>query len=195
MVQTPVERFNYEINMRCLVPFRMLLTVMEDDGVRICKCAAALLALSACAPTRWQVLDHTVPLHVFAFSFLAKPILQHSLDLLEGAWNNHYRRAPRGAPGTGGRPIARALERPHPGGQLHLPPGFDGVSLYHGVSGDSPDVDDARDPLLGQPAAQHMRLAHVVQTLGPSAQPVWKDLVAGVYSPFICAYCDFLYDS
>ena len=60
VAQTVVERFNYEINMRVLVPFRRLIDCMEYHGL-LSKEDEAL---------------------VYAFSVIAQPLCQHGLDLL-----------------------------------------------------------------------------------------------------------------
>ena len=74
-----VERFNFEINMRALMPIRRLINYLRELG-RLSK-------------------ENLVEVH--AFSCLAKPILQYGLDLLYASWNHHGVAARKGcAPGT-----------------------------------------------------------------------------------------------
>ena len=135
-----------------------------------------------------------MPAHVFAFSWIARPVLQYGLDLLRDAWNHHRRANARGVPGSGGVPEERAAERPHPGGQLQLPEDFDGIAEYFEAYEQQPPVqrDDRRDPLRGRPGRQQRRHDRVVSVLGRRASVVWMDIVGGVYGRFIDAYLEFL---
>lgn len=108
IAQVVVERFNYEINIRVLIPVRAFLFTLE----------------------RLRLLDKTIQAHVGAVQFLAKPLMQYGCDLLQLSWNNHKRRIIRGVSGTGGRPEDLRRAHPHPGGQRRLPPGFDGLRAY-----------------------------------------------------------------
>ena len=49
-------------------------------------------------------------------------------------WQHHVR-AVKGEPQSGGVPAVRAAQRPHPGGQMHVPSGFDGLALYEAARG------------------------------------------------------------
>ena len=81
------------------------------------------------------MLDKLVPAQVYAFSQVVAPLVQHGCDLLREAWNNHRVRARKDVPGSGGQPVHRAAARPHPGGQLQLPPGYSGVIEYAHTNG------------------------------------------------------------
>ena len=67
VLQTVVERFNYEINMRVLVPFRRLINYLERAGM----------------------LSKENMQQVHAFGCIARPLCQYGLDLLTVAWNEH----------------------------------------------------------------------------------------------------------
>jgi hypothetical protein len=71
--QTVVERFNYEINMRVLVPIRRLVNYMESRGL----------------------LDKNIPAHVHAFASITQPLVQYGCNLLTAAWNEHNRASVR----------------------------------------------------------------------------------------------------
>ena len=93
-----VERFNYEINVRVLIPVRGALFRLES----------------------LRLLDKTRPTHVGAVQFVALPLMQYGCDLLRLAWNEHKRRRIRGVLGSGGRPDELRRSHPHPGGQMKL---------------------------------------------------------------------------
>jgi len=102
-----VERFNYEINVRVLIPVRGALFRLES----------------------LRLLDKTRPTHVGAVQFVALPLMQYGCDLLRLAWNEHKRRRIRGVLGSGGRPDELRRSHPHPGGQMKLVrPGLSRVS-------------------------------------------------------------------
>jgi hypothetical protein len=127
--QVVVERFNDEINIRVLIPMRAALFKLE----------------------RLRLLDKSVHAHVGAVQFLALPLLQYGCDLLRLSWNSHNRRIIRGVPGTGGRPEDLRRTRPHPGGQMRLPPGFNGLREYARAGGRInrvPQTAPLRDRLL-----------------------------------------------
>ena len=98
MRQVVVERFNYEINVRVLIPVRGALFRLES----------------------LRLLDKTRPTHVGAVQFVALPLMQYGCDLLRLAWNEHKRRRIRGVLGSGGRPDELRRSHPHPGGQLSI---------------------------------------------------------------------------
>ena len=108
-----MERFNYEINVRVLIAVRGAIFRLES----------------------LQRLDKTNHAHVGAIQYLARPLMQYGCDLLRLAWNQHKRRNLKGKPGTGGRPEELRRSRPHPGGQMQIPNGFDGVFEYEQASG------------------------------------------------------------
>ena len=87
--QVVVERFNYEINVRVLIPVRGALFRLES----------------------LRLLDKTRQTHVGAVQFVALPLMQYGCDLLRLAWNEHKRRRIRGVLGSGGRPEALRLSR------------------------------------------------------------------------------------
>tara|TARA_B100000768_G_C11136255_1_gene314046 strand:- start:157 stop:726 length:570 start_codon:yes stop_codon:yes gene_type:complete len=105
---TRVEKFNFETNMRCLSVIRALIDVMEAANL----------------------LDKQLVLHVHVFRFLMCPLLEVGLVRLLRGWNRHKVATIAGRPGSGGRPVERMAERPHPGGQLPLQPDMDVPSLY-----------------------------------------------------------------
>ena len=100
LFNTRAEKFNFEVNVRTMIPVRYLLDELVREGL----------------------MDVSQPACVGAFSALVLPMLQYGLDMLKAAWNAHKVRDVRGKPGSGGRPNDRARARPHPGGQLLLPP-------------------------------------------------------------------------
>jgi hypothetical protein len=81
------------------------------------------------------MLDMNVQHVVGPFALLMEGLMQVGLDRLLLAWNEHDVRPRKGEPGTGGRPSKRARARPHPGGQMQLPPGFDGVAADPALAG------------------------------------------------------------
>ena len=113
VTQVVVERFNYEINIRVLIPVREALFRLES----------------------LQLLDKTRETHVGAVQFVTLPLMQYGCDLLRLSWNEHKRRRIRGVVGSGGRPEALRRSHPHPGGQRQLLPGFDAVAEYEQASG------------------------------------------------------------
>ena len=168
--QTRVERFNYEINMRVLVPIRRLINVLEKRGQ----------------------LDKYISAHVYAFSTLMQPLLQHGLDLLRAAWNNHNVSLVRHVKDSGGIPDERAARRPHPGGQLLLPRGVDGVREYelargHDLEHKSRD-DVADDEFCARPGARSRAVAAIVGDV----ERAWCELLDRSYSRSIDAYLCFL---
>ena len=98
VLQTVVERFNYEINMRVLVNVRRLIKFME-----------------------WHRLLAKEDLqHVHAFSSIVQPLCQYGLDLLMASWNEHGVRPRRrcGVPGdNSGLPTRR---KPSSTANLHI---------------------------------------------------------------------------
>ena len=130
ITQVVVERFNYEINIRVLIPVRAALFKLE----------------------RLRLLDKTIHAHVGAIQFLALPLMQYGCDLLRLAWNQHKRRIIRGVAGTGGRPEDLRRTHPHPGPQMHLPLGVDGLHEYTRAGGRGlnrvPQTAALRDRLL-----------------------------------------------
>ena len=174
--QTVVERFNFEINMRVLIVFRRLINLMEENGL----------------------LDKHNLQQVRAFSCIAQPICQYGLDVLKAAWNEHRVRPITGRPGTGGRPNARAHTCPHPGGQLQLPAGFDGIREYDlarpgkAAQARVPANAHLKDPLLEYPQRQQQRAAALTHIMGSDMCPVWMELLAGGCGRFLTAYQCFL---
>ena len=115
--------------------------------------------------------------------------IAHGLDRLRDAWNEvrcdrardpppsastittqvvpvltpqiqHYVSAKRGVKNSGGRPVARMEQRPHPAGQMQIPAGFD-VARY-GSTNQAPlkvvtDNAAERDPYYNQPLRQQAR--------------------------------------
>ena len=130
ITQVVVERFNYEINIRVLIPVRAALFKLE----------------------RLRLLDKTIHAHVGAIQFLALPLMQYGCDLLRLAWIQHKRRIIRGVAGTGGRPEDLRRTHPHPGPQMHLPLGVDGLHEYTRAGGRGlnrvPQTAALRDRLL-----------------------------------------------
>ena len=133
IAQVVVERFNYEINIRVQIPVRAALFKLE----------------------RLRLLDKTIHAHVGAIQFLALPLMQYGCDLLRLAWNQHNRRIIRGVAGTGGRPEDLRRTRPHPGHQMRLPAGVDGLREYARAGGRglnrAPQTAALRDRLLYRP--------------------------------------------
>jgi hypothetical protein len=168
--QTRVERFNYEINMRVLVPVRRLINVLELRGL----------------------LDRYLGKHVYAFSRVMQPLVQHGLDLLEAAWNEHSVRPVRNMEHSGGIPNRRAVLRPHPGGQLKLPLRFDGVHEYEEARGrplEHTSRDDGYDSeWCARPAARARAVSAVVGDI----ESAWCELQDGSYTRSIDAYLCFL---
>lgn len=156
--------------MRVLVPIRRLINVLEKRGQ----------------------LDKYISAHVYAFSTLMQPLLQHGLDLLRAAWNNHKVSLVRHVKDSGGIPDERAARRPHPGGQLLLPRGFDGVREYelargHDLEHKSRD-DVADDEFCARPGARSRAVAAIVGDV----EHAWCELLDRSYSRSIDAYLCFL---
>lgn len=133
---------------------------------------------------------------VHAFSSLARPLCQYGLDLLTRAWNEHGVSGRKGCPGTGGVPNARMRLHPHPGPQVAVPAGFDGVAEFEAERGEQvrriPEQAPALEPLLNQPVARAQRAAAVAQIFGSDLRCAWSELVAGSYARFLRAYVCFL---
>ena len=171
---TRVEKFNFEINVRCFIPLRLLTNAMEATAI----------------------LDKLKPLHVGAFSTLMQPLLQVGLDRLAHVWNHHRVRAVRGLPGSGGRPCDRALKFPNPTPPMAVPVGFDGVAEYEAglpALRREPEGAPQHDALYGQLAAQQQRAAGVANAVGGAThQQLWEDILAGQYRRFITGYVTYL---
>ena len=197
--QVVVERFNYEINVRVLIPVRGALFRLES----------------------LRLLDKTRETHVGAVQFIALPLMQYGCDLLRLAWNEHKRRRIRGVLGSGGRPEDLRLSHPHPGGQMQLVPGFHAVAEYERASGRLlrrvPRTAALRDRCFYRRSRARRRargeptplggLAHVMAAsiphflvllaavrhiLGSDAHLTWTELQRGKYRRFIRAYRVFL---
>ena len=169
-----MERFNYEINMRVLIYFRRLINFMV-----------------------WHdLLSKFDPVQVHAFSTIAQPLCQYGLELLGAAWNEHGVSARKGYPGSGGVPNARMRRHPHPGPQVAVPPGFDGIAEFDAEVGEParrvPAQAPALEPLLDQPAARAQRAAAVAQIFEGDMCGAWSELIAGSYDRFLSAYFCFL---
>ena len=172
-----MERFNYEINMRVLVPFRRLINYMERRGL----------------------LDKDTPAHVCAFSALAQPLVQYGCDLLLAAWNEHSRAGVRSRgrqlPGSGGVPSERMRMYPHPGGQLRLPQGLDGVEEYEHVSceglprmSEALKADACHCPGGGRRQRRHSHIAYIMGDV----EHAWIRLQRSSFSHFAHAYSVYL---
>ena len=168
-----VEKFNYEINMRILLPIRLLINDLERAGM----------------------LSKYDPVQVLAFAHLMRPLMQVGLDRLKRAWNEHTVKAVPGRPGTGGRPSKRA-SNPRPSGCWQLPAGFDGVVEYQKAMGTSLQrVADgvAADLRLRPPHVQQQRAAAAAAVIS-DVVVAWDEIVAGQYGRFVQAYvvyCSF----
>ena len=160
--------------MRVLVHFRRLINFMEEN----------------------DLLDKNDAQEVHAFSSVATPLVQAGLDLLKASWNRHSIAGRTGCPGTGGIPAQRAARDPHPGGQLVLPPNFDGAREYEQARGQRlprvPAFVRSAEPLLGRPNARARRAARVHRLLGGDTEEAYTDIVNGDYDAFIDAYEEFL---
>lgn len=168
-----VEKFNAEINLRVLVPVRFLLNHLESNNL----------------------LDKDDYRHIGAFSRLITPLMQTGLDRLAAAWNEHYVASKRGRPGTGGRPSVRMSQRPHPGPQMQLPAGFDGLG-YWNMAGQPPlrmvpEQAPARDRLHGNLPAQIARATAVAALIG-SYVSAWDEILVGNYHRFTGVYLAWL---
>jgi hypothetical protein len=156
--------------MRVLVPVRRLINVLELRGL----------------------LDRYLGKHVYAFSRVMQPLVQHGLDLLEAAWNEHSVRPVRNMEHSGGIPNRRAVLRPHPGGQLKLPLRFDGVHEYEEARGrplEHTSRDDGYDSeWCARPAARARAVAAVVGDI----ESAWCELQDCSYTRSIDAYLCFL---
>ena len=203
--QVVVERFNYEINVRVLIPVRGALFRLES----------------------LRLLDKTRETHVGAVQFIALPLMQYGCDLLRLAWNEHKRRRIRGVLGSGGRPENLRLSHPHPGGQMQLVPGFHAVAEYERATGRLlrrvPQTAALRDRCFYRRSRARRRargeadapgrlsprahiahgtadsippllvlLAAVRHILGPDAHRTWTELQRGKCRRFIRAYRVFL---
>ena len=146
-IQVVVERFNYEINVRVLIAVRGVLFRLES----------------------LHRLDKTQHAHVGAIQFLATPLMQYGLDLLRLSWNNHKRRNLKGVPGSGGVPEQLRLSHPHPGAQMRMPPGFDGITEYERATGRPlrrvPQTAARRDRCFYARARARRRARGVLMTL------------------------------
>ena len=101
-----------------------------------------------------------------------------------------------GRPDSGGRPSQRAKRFPHPGGQVCLPAGFDGVAEYekaHPPLRREAEGAPEQDRLYGHGVEQQQRAAAVAVAVGgASAEAAWDELVAGERRRFIAAYLTHL---
>ena len=169
-----VERFNRDLNVRNLIPVRMLVNHLQLR----------------------QLISRSDPRTLFAFSSLVLPLLQVGLDRHRAAHNEHDVRAVRGRPGSGGRPSVRAQRRPHPGPRLTAPTGFDPqrdpIAAWQ-AAGRTPLPQDApatslhADALHGQPMRQAAR-ALAMKQLMPDPAAAWEELLAGNFVRFENAY-------
>ena len=158
--------------MRVLVPVRALINFLEARGM----------------------LDMNVQHVVGPFALLMEGLMQVGLDRLLLAWNEHDVRPRKGEPGTGGRPSKRARARPHPGGQMQLPPGFDGVAAYEAAFGPTrrlPEASAAWDRLTGQPILQAQRDVAVLGRMGDKVA-MWNQIVVGQYDDFIACFAMYV---
>ena len=160
--------------MRVLIYFRRLLNFMRES----------------------DMISKYDPLQVHAFSTIAQPLCQYGLELLLVAWNEHGVSARKGCPGTSGVPNARMRRSPHPGPQVMVPPGFDGVGEFEAERGEPvrrvPAGAPWLEPLLDQPAERVRRAAAIARLFEGDMCAAWSELVAGSYGRFLCAYYRFL---
>ena len=168
-----VEKFNYEINVRVIVPIRQLVNVLEAAGL----------------------LSKYDAVAVGAFSALMVPLMQVGLDWLRESWNAHRVHAISGRPGSGGKPTDRMRVFPHPAGQVCLPASFDGISEYeaaHGPLRRHPESGWEHDILLGQPFQQYQRATAVAAAVGGAqAEQAWTEIVNLQFDRFIRAFVTY----
>ena len=77
-----------------------------------------------------------------------------------------------------------------PGGQIAIPPGYDGVAAYESQRGPVRRVAAHMaewDLLLGQPQLQLQRDLAVFKLMGDKAA-MWDDIVVGRYDGFVACY-------
>lgn len=157
-LQSGVERFNGEINVKVNLPLKLVLIYME-----------AVL----------NILDPSRPYHLGACQILGREVLQHADDNLARAWDVHTVRHRSGRGLGKPRDLRRANPAPAQAPQ-RLPAGIDYISLYEQANGRQlrrePLWAAARDPLYGQPARQALRAAAVVAYWGTMSQ-VWSDIL------------------
>lgn len=157
-----MEKFNFEVNVRVLVPLRMLLNFLEAGN--------------------WLDKDNAV--QVGAFAAIACSLMQVGLDRLKAAWNEHYVASKRGRPGSGGRPSQRMVQRPHPALQMSLPAGFDGVASWNTANMAPltvvPDNAGQRDRHHQNAQIQHARALGTCPHQHPYRTPTHPTLVCSV---------------
>ena len=147
-----------------------------------------------------RLLDKFDQVQVYAFSQLAQPLVQYGCDLLQTAWNAHGVAHVRSArcdggrhlPGSGGVPNTRAHDYPHPGGQLALPRGFDGVREYEIARGQRvPNVTE--DTIQDRHACVSVRgRARAVELIMGDVEQAYIEIGQRAYDRFVDAYLCFL---
>ena len=206
-LQTRSERFNYEPNMRVFTWVRVFLNVLEAAGVldpsvvlhiraarvcvspflsfprpvRCCCCCCTLLltsVLSACARAQALLL----------------PLVHHGVMLLVLAWNQHRVKNIPHRPGSGGVPLKRMTERPHPGVQSTLQdagfsaPGQEAQAYQLHVGRRLPPV-----ALLSEvEQAQHDHCLVAMQQHVGDVEGAWARLIARDHISLIAGYLAFL---
>ena len=171
-----MERFNFEINVRVLVPVRRLIYAMEKKGL----------------------LDKLQMDETRAFGYVLQPAVQYGLEMLQDAWNEHRRCAPVNMPNwMGGIPNQIARDRPAPRPPARLPPAWDGIKAYEMTTQRplrrQPKHAEMRDALTGQPTRSwQQRERAVARIMGNDMHTVWKELLDGTYGRIIRAYRCFL---
>ena len=100
-----------------------------------------------------------------------------------------------GGPHSGGVPNERRLLQPHPGGQAHLPAGFNGVLAYEMARQTDlarlPENAGELDPLLLHAPASAARARYVTSIVGHHSA-AWIEIVDGRFARFRHAYLSFL---
>lgn len=128
---------------------------------------------------------------------LLLPIVRHGVGLMALAWNQHRVKNIPYRPNSGGIPLRRMAERPHPGGQATLAcanGAFDGpdaeAGAYHRHVG-------RQLPRVAQElscAEQHMHdqcCAAMQQYVGNTGE-AWERLIAGDYALLVAGYLAYL---
>lgn len=144
---------------------------------------------------RIGLLDKEDPTETAAFAALASPLLQYGLDLLKVAHNHHPTPRVRKIAGTGGVPVDRERDLPHPGPVSRFPPQFDARREYEQATFIPMETAGAaarRDPLAGRPRAQQRRAVLVQQQLGGCTRKAWQKLLADDLDDFCAAFAVYV---
>ncbi len=149
-----------------------------------CRCAQTLTLIAL-------ALIHSPPRQA-----LLLPIIRHGVVLLALAWNQHRVKNIPYRPKSGGVPLRRMVDRPHPGGQLTLAcargafdhPGDEARAYHHHVGRQLPPA--ALLPGAEQPL--HERCCAAMQQHVGDTSAAWECLIAQDFTSLVAGYLAYL---